>query len=447
MAAVQVLALAFQLRQCDHLGQVGVQQPLLLTLQLAEGAGHGLLAGLQFLGQPGPAPRSAQRAAGLGGVGQQRAQISPDQLVQPSGRDVTGRAPLAPGRAQRVGVAAAQVVPVACRVLPGEAPQPAGSAADQGAQQVLMPGVARRGLLVGIQLGLHLGEGLLGDDLRHRDFDPLLRRAWRVAFARADRQQRGFALPGRGDPGAIGLRPAGVGRVAQDAAHAGGVPPRLARRGGHPQIGQPPGELIQGYPRLEVGAEHLHDQRRLAGLDPHRGRIARPLRVQPVPERRPGPWQQHARPQLGQTATPHPLGDQRPFVLRDRPADLQQQLVVRVSAHRPVQELHPAAVPGQFFEQKHLVHVVAGQPVRRGHQDHIKIGQCRMISQPVQPRPAKAGAAIPVVTVNVLVVKLPAASGNRRAQSVKLLLDSLRLRLAGRRDPRIDRDTHQAPPA
>jgi hypothetical protein len=35
-----------------------------------------------------------------------------------------------------------------------------------------VPGVARRGLLVGIQLGLHLGEGLLGDDLRHRDFDP-----------------------------------------------------------------------------------------------------------------------------------------------------------------------------------------------------------------------------------------------------------------------------------
>jgi hypothetical protein len=86
VAAVQVLALAVQLRQCDHLGQVGVQQPLLLALQLAEGAGHGLLAGLQFLGQPGPATRSGQRAGGLGGVGQQRAQISPDQLVQPPGR-------------------------------------------------------------------------------------------------------------------------------------------------------------------------------------------------------------------------------------------------------------------------------------------------------------------------------------------------------------------------
>jgi hypothetical protein len=30
--------------------------------------------------------------------------------------------------------------------------------------QVLVAGVAQRGLLVGIQLGLHLGEGLLADD-------------------------------------------------------------------------------------------------------------------------------------------------------------------------------------------------------------------------------------------------------------------------------------------
>ena len=73
MAAVQVLALVLEFGQPDHPGQVGVQQPLLLALQLAEGAGHGLLAGLQFLGQPGSAPRPAQRAGGLCGVGQQRA--------------------------------------------------------------------------------------------------------------------------------------------------------------------------------------------------------------------------------------------------------------------------------------------------------------------------------------------------------------------------------------
>ena len=111
-------------------------------------------------------------------------------------------------------------------------------------------------------------------------------------------------------------------------------------------------------------------------------------RVQPVPERRRGPRQQRARPQLGLPPAAHPLGDQRPLVFRDRAADLQQQLVVRVGAHRPVQELDLAAAGGQLVNQQHLVDVVAGQPVRRGHQHQVKLGQRRVIAEPVQPRPA-----------------------------------------------------------
>ena len=88
-------------------------------------------------------------------------------------------------------------------------------------------------------------------------------------------------------------------------------------------------------------------------------------------------------------------------------------------------------MPGQFLDQQHLMNVVAGQPVRRGHHHHVKIGQRRMIPQPVQPRPAKPGTAITVITVNVLLIQLPAAFGHRRAQPVKLLLDRLRLGLAG----------------
>ncbi len=61
-AAVQVLALALEFGQPHDLGQVGVQQPL-LAVQLAQGVGHGLLAGLQLLGQPGPAPCPAQTSS------------------------------------------------------------------------------------------------------------------------------------------------------------------------------------------------------------------------------------------------------------------------------------------------------------------------------------------------------------------------------------------------
>jgi hypothetical protein len=72
VAAVQFLALAFQLRQRDDLGGVGVQQPLLLALCLAQGLADGCLPGLEFLGQPRAALCPGQRAGDLGGVGQQR---------------------------------------------------------------------------------------------------------------------------------------------------------------------------------------------------------------------------------------------------------------------------------------------------------------------------------------------------------------------------------------
>ena len=106
-AAVQVLALAVQLGKGDDLGEVGVQQPLLLALQLAQGLADGGLPGLEFLGQPGAALCPGQRAGDLGGIGQQRAQVGPDQLVELGGGDVAGGAALSLRDAQRVGAAAA----------------------------------------------------------------------------------------------------------------------------------------------------------------------------------------------------------------------------------------------------------------------------------------------------------------------------------------------------
>jgi hypothetical protein len=309
-----------------------------------------------------------------------------------------------------------------------------------------MPGVTGRALLVGVELGLHLGEDLLADDRRDRHRDPVLLRPRGMALARPGREHRRLAAAGWRHLGAVGQCPAGIGRVPQDAPDAGHVPARPAHRGGHPQIGQPRRELVDGCPGFEVPVEQLRDQRRLPGVYPHRIGPAGPVRVQAVPERSRGPRQQRARPQLRLPTPAHPLGDQRPLVLRDRAADLQQQLVMRVGAHRPVQELHLAAMAGQLLDQQHLVDVVAGQPVRRGHQDQVQLGQRRVIAEPVQPRPANTGAAVTVIAVDVLVIQLPAALPGRRAQPVKLLLDALRLSLAGGRDPRIQRHAHQRPP-
>jgi hypothetical protein len=315
VAAVQLFTFALEFGQGDDLGQVGVEQPLLLAVELVQGLADDRLPGLEFLGQPGAPVCPVQRAGDVGGVGQQRAQVGPDQLIELPGRDVAGGAAPPFRRAQRVGAAAAQVVAVAGGALAAGARQPARAAADQRAQQVLVPGVTRRALLVGIQLGLHAGEGLLADDLRDRHLDPVLFRPRGLADAPASRPQRRLAAAGRRHPGAVGHGPAGIGRVAQDAPHAGHIPAWLAGRGSYPQIGQPGGELIQGGLRLQVPVEQLRDQRRFCGLCPDRGRVPGPVRVQAVAERRTGPRQQRARPQPGVPAAPHPLGDQRALVM------------------------------------------------------------------------------------------------------------------------------------
>ena len=50
MPAVQFLAFALEFGQPEDLGEVGLQQPLLLALELAQGLADGRLPGLEFLG-------------------------------------------------------------------------------------------------------------------------------------------------------------------------------------------------------------------------------------------------------------------------------------------------------------------------------------------------------------------------------------------------------------
>jgi hypothetical protein len=119
---------------------------------------------------------------------------------------------------------------------------------------------------------------------------------------------------------------------------------------------------------------------------------------------------------------------------------------VGILAHGPIQKLHLAAVAAQLVDEQHLVDVVAGQPVGRGDQHQVKLGHRRVVPQAVQTRPAQAGAAVAVIAVDVPLLQCPAVFGDRHPQPIKLLLDGLRLGLAGGRDPRVHRDAHQAPP-
>jgi hypothetical protein len=77
----------------------------------------------------------------------------------------------------------------------------------------------------------------------------------------------------------------------------------------------------------------------------------------------------------------HAFGDERPFVLGHRAPNLQQELVMRILAQGPVEELDAAAGTLELFEEHHLVDGVARQPIRRGEHDEVTARGSRRIPQ------------------------------------------------------------------
>lgn len=79
-----------------------------------------------------------------------------------------------------------------------------------------------------------------------------------------------------------------------------------------------------------------------------------------------GSWQQRTGLEFALSAAAHPFGNECALILGYRPTDWEQQLIVRVLAHRPIQKHHFAAEARPFFEQQHLMRIVAGHPMPRG---------------------------------------------------------------------------------
>jgi len=76
-------------------------------------------------------------------------------------------------------------------------------------------------------------------------------------------------------------------------------------------------------------------------------------------------------------------------------------LVVGVLAHGPLQELYPTAAALQFFEEQHLVDVVAGEPIRSGDQEDLELGHRRRVAQGVEAGTVQVRAAVTLVEVDV----------------------------------------------
>jgi hypothetical protein len=170
---------------------------------------------------------------------------------------------------------------------------------------------------------------------------------------------------------------------------------------------------------------------------------SRGVGIEAVAVRRPSPRQQAAGAQLCLPAPTHPLGDQGALVLGHGTADLQQELVLGVPAHRPVQEGDLAAEAFELFQQHHELDVVARQAVGVGDQHPVHLARPHNVAQPVQARAVQRRSAVAVVTEDVLARQRYILGVEMGAQPIELLLDGLGLRLALGRYAHIDRHPHR----
>jgi hypothetical protein len=205
-------------------------------------------------------------------------------------------------------------------------------------------------------------------------------------------------------------------------------------------------QAVQGVAALQIPGEHLGDDRRFGRvlIDP-RG-VAGPIGRHPVAVRGAGPGEHLAGFEPALSASPHAFSDQRPLILGDRPSDLEQELVVRVLGHRPVEELDAAAVLLQLLKDEHLMDIVSRQSIRIGDEGLLERGHGRPIAEAVEAGPLERGPAVTVVTEDVPLSERPASGLEMRPQPVDLLFDGLCLGLPPGRYTYIDRDSHRCSP-
>jgi hypothetical protein len=189
------------------------------------------------------------------------------------------------------------------------------------------------------------------------------------------------------------------------------------------------------------------DHRGFDGIAPQTLGITGALGIQDIAVGGHTPGQQLPTAQFGLPATPHPVGEQGAFILGHCSPDLEEKLLVRVLTHRSLQKLDLTAPLGEFLDEEHWLHLVAGQAIRSGHEDPCKDGQGGPIPQPIQARPIPLGPTIAVVAVEVFLGQMPRRLGHHiRAKPGQLLFNRRRLLLTGGRDTDIQGYFQGIPP-
>ena len=129
--AFQFVASSLVLRQRDHTTQISFRQPVELVSKLPLPLAQILASRLQLLRQPVSTVRPSQRLSDLVGMSEQLTEITPDQFIELSGRDITRRTMLLGQPSEGARLAGADVIQVMWLDAPRLTRHPALATTDQ----------------------------------------------------------------------------------------------------------------------------------------------------------------------------------------------------------------------------------------------------------------------------------------------------------------------------
>jgi hypothetical protein len=78
-----------------------------------------------------------------------------------------------------------------------------------------------------------------------------------------------------------------------------------------------------------------------------------------------------------------------------------------IITHGPLQKVHVAPMLREFFQEQHLMHIIAGEAVWRRDEYPFECGEGRVIAEPIQPGAVQLGPAIAVIAGNMCVRHMP----------------------------------------
>jgi hypothetical protein len=137
------------------------------------------------------------------------------------------------------------------------------------------------------------------------------------------------------------------------------------------------------------------------------------------------------------------LLEQRAFVLRHRPLDLQEQLIVGIIREGMLQKDHFTAHAAELFEQQDLVGILAGEPVGTPNGYQGKGSLVSRITEAVEGWAVQTGPTPPLITIDVVRVHLMALLRDPGAEGTELTGDGLLAFLTPGGDAGIEGNMHK----